>query len=63
MVACLHAHPNPTHTFPIQQQAPEADGHGHDHGHGHHKLTPDELNWRCKIFLTLEEPDFRCGID
>lgn len=33
-------------------------GHGGDHGHGHHDLTPEELNWRCRLFLTLEEPDY-----
>jgi len=38
------------------------DGHGHGHGHhghGHHHLTDAELNWKARIFLTIEEPDFR----
>jgi hypothetical protein len=38
---------------------PEHHGYGHD-DHGHAHLTDKELNWRCRIFMTLEEPDFRC---
>lgn len=43
----------------------DKDGHHHNHhhghgGHGHHHLTDKELNWRCRLFVTLEEPDFRC---
>ena len=43
-------------------------GHHHHHGHGHGHLSAKELNWKCRIFLTLEEPDFRsvgvgvCGV-